>query len=149
MTTIPAHFPLRFMFCIALLSPFKQPPTVFFGCASLLLLSEQNYFFLSGVTKRLLCGLQSRVRGKKERKKKNTCCCSERCLIACLSNFNLKVFQFQVKPRRTRRKSERLLPCVRKRRKRKLSPFLPTSITKTKSPESSLYTNKKLMSACG
>lgn len=86
-----------------------------------------------------------RVGGKEEKKKKNTCCCSQCCLIACLFNFNLKVLPLPTKPRRTRRKCERLLASVRKRRQRKLSPFfpLPRKDKKKKHPETQrqcLYT---------
>lgn len=126
MTTIPAHFPLRSTLCFSSLSPFKLPPTVFFGCASLLLLSERNYFFsrASPNASRVACRAEPSQRHKKKQKE-STCCCSERCLIACLFDFNLKVFPFQIKLRRTPRESERLLPSVGGGEEKKIEPIFP------------------------
>lgn len=69
-------------------------------------------------------------------KKKTTCCCSERCLIACLFDFNLKVFQFQIKLRRSPRESERLLPSVREKKEKKIERHFSPLPCKKKIPNS-------------
>lgn len=66
---------------------------VFFSFQSMAL---WNYFS-SDFTKCLLCGYWV------ESEAKSTCCCTKHCLIACLFDFNWKVFRVQIKLKWTRR----------------------------------------------